>query len=295
LSLPDRTTHLRGDLRDLVLERLGFSVAPSLDLEGLRSLYRAWCAHVPFDNVRKMIALRTGAPGPLPGGDAEEFFQHWLTSGAGGTCWPTSNALFALVQSLGFDARRVAGSMRDLGVINHASVKVAIEECDWLADSSILSNVPLPLDQNVFIADDPVFPIEVEPEDGAHVVWWHLPPLSDYLPCRLLVDPASPELYLSSYEASREQSPFNDRLYARRNRPQEMLVLLGNTHIVKTAKAITMTDLSRDGVCQALREEIGLSEPLIEEWVASGSLDASFAAPMGPKPPPNTRKRPSQR
>ena len=278
-----------------MLERFGFSAPPSPDLDGLRSLYRAWCAHVPFDNVRKMISLRTSKDGPLPGSDAEEFFANWLANGAGGTCWPTSNALFALVRSLGFDARRVTGSMRDLGVVNHASVKVAIGGGDWLVDSSILSNAPLPLDQNVFIADDPVFAIEVEPEDGTHVVWWDLPPLSDYLPCRLLVDPASPELYLSSYDASRKQSPFNERLYARRNRPSEMLVLLGNTRILKTASGITKSELSREELCQALREEIGLSEFLIKEWVASGSLDASFAAPTGPKPPPITRKPPSQR
>lgn len=295
MSLQNGTSNLRGDLRDAVLERLGLSGPPSLDFAGLRSLYRAWCASVPFDNVRKMIVLRTKDGGPLPGSHAEEFFENWLTHGSGGTCWPTSNALFALVCSLGYEARRVAGSMRDLGIVNHASVKVTIAGRDWLVDSSMLSNVPLPLDQNVFISDDAVFAIEVEPEDKTFVVWWALPPNSEYLPCRLLVDPATPELYLSNYEASRKQSPFNERLYARRNRPQEMLVLLSNTRIVKAAKGITMTDLSREGLCQALREEIGLSEELIEEWVACGGLDASFAAPSGPKPPPITRKPPSQR
>jgi len=41
--------------------------------------------------------------------------------------------------------------MRDLGIVNHASVKVAVDDRDWLVDSSLLSNVPLPLTYEVFL------------------------------------------------------------------------------------------------------------------------------------------------
>ena len=44
--------------RDAILERLGFSAAPLADLDGLQAVYRAWCEHVPFENVGKVIALR---------------------------------------------------------------------------------------------------------------------------------------------------------------------------------------------------------------------------------------------
>jgi hypothetical protein len=37
------------------------------------------------------------------------------------------SALYAILRAAGFDARRVVGSMRDLGVANHASVKVRLE------------------------------------------------------------------------------------------------------------------------------------------------------------------------
>jgi hypothetical protein len=40
-------------------------------------------ARVPFDNVRKMIALRSAGHTPLPGGDAVEFFENWLEHGTG--------------------------------------------------------------------------------------------------------------------------------------------------------------------------------------------------------------------
>ena len=163
MGIPDDSGGLHPALREQVLDRLGLPGPPRTDLEGLAALYGAWCARVPFDNVRKMIALRSRPDGPLPGLGAQDFFEQWMAHGAGGTCWPTSNALFELARALGFEARRVAGSMRDLGVVNHASVKVRADGREWLVDSSQLTNVPLPLDDQVFVHDDPVFPAEVEP------------------------------------------------------------------------------------------------------------------------------------
>src|SRR5512144_629704 len=118
----ESSSGLEGALRDRVLARLGFTAPPSADLDGLHAIYRAWCVGVPFDNVRKMIALRADRSPILPGGHAGPFFEDWLATGTGGTCWPTSNALFELLRSLGFDACRAAGAMRDLGIVNHATV-----------------------------------------------------------------------------------------------------------------------------------------------------------------------------
>ncbi len=282
-------------LRDRVLERLGLSSAPEPDLEGLRTVYAAWCAGVPFDNVRKMIALRGGAGRPLPGSRADDFFEAWLGQGAGGTCWPTSHALCELLGALGFEARRVAGSMRDLGLLTHGSVKVRIAGADWLADSSMLTGIPLPLGTDIFVSPDPVFAAEVEPVDGTHVVWVDLPPNDDYLPCRLLVDPVDPATYGALYEASRERSPFNQRLYARRNRPSELLVLFGNRRLSKTTAGVTTRELAREDVRASLVEEIGLAASLVDGWIEAGGLDLSFAPPSGPKPPAIGRRPPSQR
>lgn len=295
MRIPDGTPLMSGDLRDRVLARLGFSRAPSPDLDGLRALYAAWCAHVPFDNVRKMIVLRADGLRPLPGGDAADFFEHWLANGAGGTCWPSSNALFELARACGFAARRVAGSMRDLGIINHASVKVRIDGADWLVDSSALTNEPLPVDGRLFVTADPVFAAEVEPVDGTHIVWTHTPPNSAYLPCRLLVDPADHVQYASGYEASRTRSPFNQRLYVRRNHPGELVVLIGSTRFIRTAHGLESQDLSPDELRRTLAEQVGLSDTLIAEWVRCGGLAASFEPPSGPKPPPVTGLPPSRR
>ncbi|MDX2030503.1 MAG: arylamine N-acetyltransferase [Blastocatellia bacterium] len=130
MNQQNETGRLSDDLRERILARLGFSAAPAADLDGLRALYEAWCMRVPFDNVRKMIALRGGGSEPLPGGEAADFFAAWLRDGVGGTCWPTSNGLFALLDALGFEARRIAGAMRDLGIVNHGSVKVKLDGRD---------------------------------------------------------------------------------------------------------------------------------------------------------------------
>ena len=291
----DNSISFGRDLRDRVVERLGLSSPPSVDPAGLRALYGAWCANVPFDNVSKMMALRSGSKLPLPGRHAVAFFETWLTDGVGGTCWSTSNALFELAISLGFDAHRIAGCMRDLGIINHASVRVNIEGDTWLVDSSMLTNVPLPLEHEVFVHDDPVFAAEVEPAGATHVVWWDAPPNSAYLPCRLLADPVDHAYYLAAYESSRDRSPFNQRLYARRNRPGELLVLLGHTRFSKTVNGLQTRELSPDEVSHALREDIGISQDVVEAWVRAGGLTASFETPQGPQPPPMLQRPPSKR
>lgn len=282
-------------LRTRILARLGVSRPRTANLDVLRTLYGAWCTHVPFDNVRKMIALRSGDAGRLPGNDAVDFFERWLSDGCGGTCWPTSNALYTLVTSLGFDARRLAGSMRDCGMVNHGSVKVSIDGRDWLVDPAMLTGEPLPLGHGPFANEDPIFGVEIEPTAGTHVVWFDVPPHPDFYPCRLLPQPVDHNLCEDMYERSRLSSPFNAYLYARRNGCDEMVVIRGPILHRRNARGTEARTLTPDEVCAALRNEIGISETLINQWVACGALDATFVPWSGPPPPPLARVRPSRR
>ena len=172
---------------------------------------------------------------------------------------------------------------------------MAVDGRDWLADSSLLTREPLPLGSGVFTHDDPTIQVEVEAVDGTHVVWAFTPPNSSHLPCRLLDDPVTAAAYAAGYEATREQSPFNQRLYARRNRPGELVVIVGSSRFSKTARGVTGRDLGPDELCRSLRDDIGISEALIEEWVKAGGLEASYQAPQGPKPPPVIGRPPSRR
>jgi N-hydroxyarylamine O-acetyltransferase len=280
---------------DDVLNRLGFDHRPDADMEGLRDVYAAWCLSVPFDNLAKLIALRAPRGAPLPGMDAGEFFGRWLEHGIGGTCWTTSNALCELLLELGFDARRVAGSMGDTGYLGHASVKVRIGGDDWLTDSSMLTDVPLPLTDKLFTYEGPAFRAEVEAVSGTHIVWADLPPSSSLVPCRLLVDQATHATYCQRYEASRTRSPFNERLFATRNLDGQRLVLTANTRIVKTAAGVQTRSLSRSKVCESLRDEFGVSAAFLDRWIACGALDASFAPAMAPPPHSIPKDPPSRR
>lgn len=271
-------------LTERVLSRLGLHEPPPPDLDGLSALYRAWCMRVPFDNTRKTMALRAGTAGALPGTRAEDFFEHWLAHGTGATCWPSSNALLSILLAVGLDARRVIASMRDLGSPNHASAKVRIAGRDWLVDSSMLLNTPLPLGPGVFVGHDPVWPAEVESSNGTHIVWWHPPPREEYLPCRILVDPATFQEYVDGYERSRERSPFNEGLYARRNYPAALVILIGRTRHVRTPGGVESRDLTADELTQSLRDEIGLSGHMIDRWIGSGGLAGSLAPPAPSTP-----------
>ncbi len=287
-------TGLSAELRDRVVDRLGLAKSPGPDIDGLRAVYAAWCLGVPFDNIAKVIALRTGPDVPLPGIDATEFFERWLTHGAGGTCWSTSNALCEFLLAMGFDARRVAGSMRDTGNIGHGSVKVRIDDADWLVDSSLLTDIPLPLTDEIFIADEGVFRAESEPAYGGHIVWADLPPLPMLMPCRLIVDPTDHAYYAERYEVSRTRSPFNDRLYIRINRDGARIVISGNTRSLKTADGLHSHDLDRAELCAVLIDEFGISKALVDEWCSCGGLEASYAL-FASDPPPIRLIPPSQR
>lgn len=277
-------------------ERLAFSEMPSTDLDGLRRLYRAWGLSVPFDNVRKMIALQTDAPGPLPGGTAEDFLGAWLQHGAGGTCWPNNNAFYALLRAAGFDAYRMTGSMWDLGIDNHGTTLVRLDEQDWLVDGAQWTGEPLPLVQGqVHQATDPVYCAEIDPEGDDFYLWAPHPPLPHLLLCRLLERDVPESLYLSNYERSREMSPFNAKLYARRNFEDEMRVLAGNRLVTLTASGQTVTVLSEGELLAEMKGPFGYSEELVDRWAVSGALAATMAQTEPPPKPPLNRVPPSQR
>lgn len=289
------STEISGELTDRILERLGLTAAPRADLDGLRSAYAAWCLNIPFDNVAKLIALLTAPDKPLPGMDATEFFERWLTHGVGGTCWSTSNALCEFLLSLGFKARRVAGSMGDTGYIGHGSVKVRLGDTDWLADSSMLTDTPIPLTDNVFISTETVFACEAEPAGDTHVVWADLLPTPALTPCRLLVDPTDHAYYVERFEASRARSPFNERLFIRRNGESDRRVLVGNKRTRKSAEGVETRELNPAELCSTLIDEFGVSKELVDDWRSCGALEASFA-PLGtPQQQPGTHIPPSQR
>ena len=288
---------LNRDLLERVLTAFGIHGSISTDLAGLNEVYAAWCRSVPFDNVRKMIALRSGNRQQLRGLDPTDFFENWLANGIGGTCWPSSNAMYALLRTLGFEARRVAGSMFDMGMVNHGTVKVNIDGRDWLCDSGLLAKKPLPLTDEVYIGDDPTVGVEVNPLDGSYMIWIDFVPLPDYVPCRLLADPVDSSVYAERYEVfSRELSPFNQRLYFRRAAREAGGTILGNTHFSRSADGLQAAEFSAKELCGYLENSAGglCKLEMIESWAGSGSLDSTFN-PVNEMPRPEIHGKPPSR
>ena len=283
-------------LRVRLLEKLGFDSEPELDFDGLSSVYRKWGEIVPFDNAGKLIALRTNATANLPGMEANQFFTNFLDHGYGGTCWPSSNALYSLLFDLGFDARRLAGSMRDTGIVSHGSTKVRIDETDWLVDSSMLTANPLPLADELFITNHPLWAAEIEHVDGTHVIWWDSMPAPEFIPCRLLMENVPHDFYVERYEASRARSPFNERIYVRRNRADSVLVITGNRRLLKTQDGVETSFLSAGELEQRLSDEAGFSPETIDALRSCGAIEASIvpsdAPPLSPSRPRPSRRTP---
>jgi N-hydroxyarylamine O-acetyltransferase len=140
-------------LVERILTRLGLLKWPDVSRGGLTSLYRAWCRHVPFDNVRKLIHVRAGNPAALPGDAPNEFFEAWLTHGTGATCWAGNGALCELLCAIGFDARRAAATMMVAPNLppNHGSVVVTLDDQPVVVDASTMFDEPLPIAEGAAI------------------------------------------------------------------------------------------------------------------------------------------------
>ncbi len=251
---------------EVVLERLGLGSPPAADLDGLRDLYLRWCRSVPFDNVRKLIALRSGGSGPLPGMDPDDFFDAWLTHGTGGTCWPSAAALDALLRACGFDSRLVAASMADTGVASHGTTVVRLEGGDWLVDSSMLTEVPVRLSPTEATATGhAVLPTTAEPVDEGWLMTFPQASSNSTILCRTISpDAFSHERCVERYEVSREASPFNADLRARRNTPEGVVTIGGSTRYQRTAGGLTEQPLDAEARRVALVADTGLSEEIID-------------------------------
>jgi N-hydroxyarylamine O-acetyltransferase len=202
----------------VVLERLSLRERPAPTLAGLEAVYGAWCDRVPFDNVVKRIHLTGGSAAPFPNADPGAFFDLYLRHGTGGTCWPSTLALHALLVDLGFDARLGSASMRDdvAGRIHtHGTILVRVDEHEYWVDTSMLTERPVPVERGVETRyDHPFRPVRVEPVDDLWRVHWYRQAFPEEIGCLLLDDDVTVAHCQARYEASREMSPFNTMLHA---------------------------------------------------------------------------------
>jgi len=262
-----RRSYLAPRLVEQVLSRLGFSAAPEPSREGLYSLYAAWCQHVPFDNVRKLIHLRVAQAGPLPGDSAGDFFEAWLRHGVGGTCWAGNGALQALLRVLGFNAERALATMLVAPNVppNHGSVVVRSEQQRYLVDASILHGEPLPLDQQApsSIAQA-AWGVRCSRHDGRWLIRWRALHAPQGIDCRIERLRTSALSFHERHERSRPWSPFNYSLYARANRGERVIgIAFGQRVSLEADGALRQGELPPRQRAQFLIEQLGMDAALI--------------------------------
>jgi len=280
-TAPDKK--LPDQVLERVLSRLGFGNRPEPSLEQLRAIYSAWCQHVPFDNVRKLIHLRAGDAGPMPGHSAEDFFETWLDHGTGGTCWPGANALHALLSSLGFRTERVIGTMLVAPNLppNHGSVRVAFDGEHHLVDSSILHGEPLWLDRNSETGvAHPAWGVRCSQRDARWHVWWRPLNRVDGFECRLDSFGSNHNDHRELYEQTRGWSPFNFEVTARLNRESDVVgIAFGKMVTLKGDGGVGNSPVSHEERKRFLMEQLGISEEILPQ------LPEDIPTP----PPPGSR------
>lgn len=258
---------LDAPLVDAVLDRLELD-RPAVDTGGLRAVYRAWCDHIPFDNLQKLVALREDRR-PLPGDRAAEFFHNWLRDGTGGTCWASSNALHDLLAYLGFDVTRLTAAMLDLPDPNHATNLVSVDGAGFLADTSVLSGEPIEVAGERTEVHSSGYQVELTP-DGDTWVMTFPSVMADRMVCRVFPGPSDVDTYRRLHEATRALSPFNHQLHVTRHRNGYVWNLRHRTLTRLSSGSIEQSDLTDDDT-RGWLADAGFAERIVEAALASES------------------------
>jgi len=267
------TEALTPELLERVLVKLGLSSHPAPTLDGLQTLYAAWCRKVPFDNVRKLIHLHSHDPGPFPGDNATDFFEAWLAYGTGGTCWAGNGALHALLLSLGFHATRGLCTMLIAPHIppNHGSVLVTHDETPYVVDASILHSDPLRLDASAPTAIVyPAWGVDCDRRDDGHwYIRWRSMFGEEGLDCRIEDLSVSRDTFHERHEQTRPWSPFNYELHIRLICGDSIVgAALGQRVEYDGSGACVRTRLDGNERKQLLIDKLGIHEEMVERLPA---------------------------
>jgi arylamine N-acetyltransferase len=260
-------------LVERVLTKLGLRQRPALDLAGLNNLYAAFSANVPFDNVQKRIWFAGSQTTPLPSGDPNEFFNNWLQHGTGGTCWPLNGAMYALTHALGFDARRIVGSVIVEGYprgANHGSVLVTLDGVNYLVDAwmasfkvlTLISGKPSSTGQGIH--DIRAVPID----SGFEIISYPGFDREHPLPFRPEPehDPVDHALFLARYDRTKTVGFFNDAIFICRHFPDSIITMGRKSKFhIAADNTLTKTEPTEAERKKSLIEEFGLSEQILEK------------------------------
>ncbi len=277
-TLIKEPTLLRRDVYERVLERFGFDTIPDPSLETLNRLYKAWCRNVGYDNVLKRIYFGEGQTGPFPVMDPNDYLSTWMKHGTSGSCWPTGEAMFGLLELTGYDVERVAGQMLDCDDPmnpNHGSVMVHYDSRKFYVDPSIGAEQVLEIvDGTETRTDSKAFGIWCM---GDGRVWWQPGHSRRAIEIALDLDQLSCNFFAYRYEKTKEFSLFNTTLYVRRNRDDGILTYgRGNILRVDPEGDFSAEPIEQSQLAAFLIEQMGLSEEIVSRVPLVDAEGANF-------------------
>lgn len=143
---------LAPDLAQQILAHLGVTAPATgsggettpLTLSFLDQLIAAYCRTVPWESAfriarRAQVAETTHCP-RWP----EQFWRENLAQGAGGTCFESNYAFFALLQALGFTGYLTVNNMGET-VGCHTAIVILLDGQKWLVDAGFPLYAALPI------------------------------------------------------------------------------------------------------------------------------------------------------
>ena len=250
--------------------KLGFSARPSNDLAGLNALYASFSTRVPTDNIQKRIWFAGTRREPLTGGDPAEFYENWLRYGTGGTCWPINGGWCSLLETVGFEARRIVSSVIIDGYpagANHGSVIVTLDGRDYLVDAWMAAFEALPLvSDRATSGGTGLHTITAIPMNGDFEIRMfsghdrdRILPVRTELGCSAV----NHEYFLARYDLTKEIGFFNHALYICRRFPDHIIVLgRQNKIVVDASNSVTKTGVTETERRRVLVEELGIAEAI---------------------------------
>lgn len=157
------TNRLNETLAAEVLTFLGVkAAAPTLPV--LEALLAAYYRRVPWESIFRIVRR---AENPTPRWP-DLFWREAMTRGAGGTCFESNYAFFALLQTLGYDGYLTINNMGE-SIGCHTAVVVLVDGQKWLADVGLPLYALLPLSRRgVMYRSSPFLHYVVRP-DGSQL------------------------------------------------------------------------------------------------------------------------------
>ena len=257
------------------LRRLAFAATfGEPDILKLRSLYRAWCRNISFDNAHSFAFMREGNSPDLPWIDPEYFFATWLEDGCGGMCIPTASALQALLARLGYAADLLLASLDGAGEPNHLTVCVRLASTSYILDTVGMTDQPVPLTSEPSVVGTGVHQVEVVPDSPGQCLNWRVPVQGGSLTCQLLglaTPSQARRLYQRTWSNDQFQG-FHRRFYARTNTAAGITSVMGS-YVFKTSVEGEVQPLGRCAP-SVLENEFGWSLRLISYLSELGAFPA---------------------